>query len=515
MPFDTGSARSRYERLAADRYDFLERARHNSKLTIPTLMPEEGQTKGSRFYQPFQSLGSRAVNNLSSKLLLALMPPSQPFFKLSIDPFVTEELKQAGGDDLVRETVRALSMIERALLTHMEAVSDRIAVSQALKHLLVAGNVLLQDTEDQGLKVFKLDEFVVKRDREGNPVEILIKEEMHYETLPAEIRELLGEREAARGDERADLFTWIVLEDDRFMIHQEVDEILVPDSVGEYVKGQMPFFPLRMVPVDGEDYGRSFVDEYYGDLKSLEGLYKALVTASAAAAKVLFMVNPNGVTQAAAISKANSGDIISGTQDDVSVLQMEKFNDFRVTLDTAQRIEARLAQAFLLTSSIQRDAERVTAEEVRLMAQELEEGLGGVYAMLSMEFQLKYVKVRLKKLEKSNRNWPKLDDKVVQPMVTTGLNALGRGYERDRLLQYVQALTQTIGPEATLELINGREVADRLAISIGIDTDGLIRTAEEIQASAQARQEQAQQSQLIDKLGPKAMEIAAQQQPQG
>lgn len=510
-----GSARARYEKLSSDRQDFLNRARDCAKLTIPTLMPEEGHSKANRFYQPWQSLGSRAVNNLSSKLLLALMPPSQPFFKLSVDAFTVEEMKNQGGEELVLETTRALSMIERAFLQHMEAVTDRIALSEALKHLIVCGNVLLFDTEDKGLRVFKLDEYVIKRDREGNPIEILIKEELHFETLPEDVRQLVGEKPGQRGDEKCDLMTWIVLEDDRFKIHQEVEERAIPDSYGEYLKDQLPFFPLRMVPVDGEDYGRSFVDEYYGDLKSLEGLYEAIIKASAAAAKVVFLVNPNGVTQVSEIAKANSGDIKAGSADDVTVLQVEKFNDFRVTLETAQRIEARLAQAFLLTSSIQRDAERVTAEEVRLMAQELEEGLGGVYSTLSMEFQLKYVKIRLKKLEKSNKGWPKLDDKIVQPMVVTGLNALGRGYDRDRLLTFIQALTQTIGEEATLELIDGREVADRLAISIGIDTDGLIRTPKQIQEAAAARQRQTQQDMVIDKLGPKAMEIAAQQPQEG
>ena len=67
---------------------------------------------------------------------------------------------------------------------------------------------------------------------------------------------------------------------------------------------------------------------------------------------------------------------------------MQKFNDFRVAQESAQKIEERLAAAFLLNSSVQRDAERVTAEEVRFMAQELESTLGGVYSVLSQEFQL-------------------------------------------------------------------------------------------------------------------------------
>ena len=30
--------------------------------------------------------------------------------------------------------------------------------------------------------------------------------------------------------------------------------------------------PLRMIRVDGENYGRSYAEEYLGDLKSLEGI---------------------------------------------------------------------------------------------------------------------------------------------------------------------------------------------------------------------------------------------------
>ena len=45
--------------------------------------------------------------------------------------------------------------------------------------------------------------------------------------------------------------------------------------------------------VDGECYGRGRVEEFIGDLKSLEALSQALVEGSAAAAKVVFTVSPS------------------------------------------------------------------------------------------------------------------------------------------------------------------------------------------------------------------------------
>ena len=123
--------------------------------------------------------------------------------------------------------------------------------------------------------------------------------------------------------------------------------------------------------MDGNDYGRSFVEELYGDLKSLEALTGAIVEGSAASAKLLFMVRPNGTTKARSIADAPNGAIISGAAEDVTTLQAQKFNDFRVAQETMQTITERLAYSFLLNSSVQRQAERVTAEEVRYMAQEL------------------------------------------------------------------------------------------------------------------------------------------------
>lgn len=48
--------------------------------------------------------------------------------------------------------------------------------------------------------------------------------------------------------------------------------------------------------------------------------------------------------------------------------------------------------AFLLNSAVQRQGERVTAEEIRYVAGELEDTLGGVYSILAQELQLPLAK---------------------------------------------------------------------------------------------------------------------------
>ena len=91
---------------------------------------------------------------------------------------------------------------------------------------------------------------------------------------------------------------------------------------------------------------------------------------------------------------------------------MDKFNDFRVAYQAMQGIEERLSQQFMLQSSVQRNGERVTAEEIRYLAGELEDTLSGIYSILSQEFQLPYVNRKIDVLTKAKK-LPKLPDNVL------------------------------------------------------------------------------------------------------
>ena len=86
----------RYSMLEAERYTFLERARDAAVLTLPMLMPPEGHSYSTIYETPYQSVGSRGVNNLASKLILTLLPHNSPFFRLMIDDY---DLAQVAGTD--------------------------------------------------------------------------------------------------------------------------------------------------------------------------------------------------------------------------------------------------------------------------------------------------------------------------------------------------------------------------------------------------------------------------------
>ena len=76
------TAEQLYTKLEGKRDSYLQRGRQAAKLTLPYVLTEEGFGTSSRLNTPFQGIGARGVNNLASKLLLALLPPNSPFFRL-------------------------------------------------------------------------------------------------------------------------------------------------------------------------------------------------------------------------------------------------------------------------------------------------------------------------------------------------------------------------------------------------------------------------------------------------
>jgi len=498
------SAAGRYQQLETAREPFLTRARDAAKLTIPTLVPPQGAGPHTKYHTPYQSLGADGVNNLSAKLLLALLPPNSPFFRFVIDDFTLMKLTQTEGARA--EVEKALNKIERSVMTEIEATAIRTPSFEVIKQLLVAGNALAYLPPAGGLRVFRLDRFVVHRDPMGNVLEIITKEDISPDVLPAILRK---EGDDKSPEKTKALYTRVIRGAKEWSVYQEVDGQEVPGSKGTYPLDKSPWLPLRWIRIDGESYGRGRVEEYIGDLRSLEALNQAIVEGSAAAAKVLFLVNPNGTTKLRTITDSENGAVRAGNAEDVSVLQVQKFNDFRVALDTIAKIENRIARAFLMTAAVQRDAERVTAEEIRIMAGELETGLGGVYSILSQEFQLPLVNRLLHQMERQQR-LPTLPKGVVKPTITTGMEALGRGHDKSKLRGLLEAIAP-LGPEVIAQYLNVGDYIARVGVSEGIDMGGLIRSEEEIQAQRAAAQEQAMMQMMMEKLGPKGMDIVRDQ----
>lgn len=488
MTNSTAPLASRYTTLSPNRDPFLRRARSCAMLTIPALMPADGHTGSSDLPTPFQSLGSRGLSNLASKLLLTLLPQDAPLAKLVVD---WKKMPDLEADPLMRgEVEEALVVIEHAIRSEVEVSALRVPALEGIKQLLVSGNVLLFLPPEGGMRVFRLDRYCVKRDPMGKVIEIVVKESIHPVALSDVVKHACGVKPDADSQYKdVDVYTRVMRTPAGWDVSQEINGFVVPDSVGTYATDATPWLALRFTAVDNEDYGRGFIEEHFGDLKSLEALTQAIVEGSAAAAKVLFLVNPNGTTNRKTIAEAANGAVKAGNAADVTVLRMDKFNDFRVALETINGITERLAFAFMLQSAAQRNGERVTAEEIKYVAGELEQGLGGIYSILAQEFQLPLVRRIMLQLQK-RKVIPVLPAGVITPTIVTGLAAMGRNNELRRLDEAVGRCVQVLGPEVAFQHINPELYIQQVGIGTGSKLKDILFTAEERAANAQQAQQQ-------------------------
>lgn len=508
--------KAEYGRLQTIRDPYLQRARECAKYTLPALVPPSGATGASRLRVTYSSFGARCVNSLSNKLLLALLPPRHSFFRLSITKAYLEKL---GGGKVKAEADKALASIESEVLEEINSTPTRTPTGEALKHLIVAGNVLLYVQPEGGLKVFPLSQYVVVRDKAGNVLTIIVEEKTSLPALPPELRLVVESKLKARKghgrslDEDLCIYTIITRDrsftemglpgdvtDGRWHVRQEVEGVELAESRGTYPADTCAWLPLRWAPDSTGPYGRGMVEDYLGHLVSLESLTASLVKATAISAKVVFLRKPNGTTKATKLTQAETGAVIDGQEGDITVVQAEKRSDLQTARETINDLKEELAYAFALNQAIQRNAERVTAEEIRFMAQELDSTLGGVYSTLSMELQLPFLRRLLLQMQRAGR-LPSLPRGTVRPVITTGLDALGRGADLDNLRAFVKDVVDLGGPEALDSELNFSDLLSRLATARGIQQEGLVKSPEEREAALAAKQQQA----LIAQLGPNAV----------
>jgi hypothetical protein len=507
------TAKARYDYLSGYRSQFLTTAITCSRLTLPYLIKDEGEdSKASNevFTTPWQSVGAKGVVTLSAKLMLALFPVQTSFFKFQLNDLA---LGQQLSNQELSEIDLSFAKMERQVMEEINASNDRVLITQALKHLVVCGNGLIF-MAPKGLKFYPLNRYVVDRDGSQAVTEIVTREKVNR----SEINDLLqknggkgrtptslpdpnrpGEDGGSADElEEVDVYTHVYKRDGRWFWHQEAEDIILPGTKGNSPDKSNPWLVLRFNAADGELYGRGRVEEFLGDLRSLEALMQALVEGSALAAQVKFLLDPSTGLSPKFVEDSPNGAILPGKKDSLVPVQVGKSMDFNTAKEVAATLERRISEAFLVMNV--RQSERTTAEEVKMTQMELEMQLGGLFSVLTVELLLPYLNRKLSTMQRQ-QELPKIPDKLVKPTIVAGLNAIGRGQDREALRALGADMNQMYGPEIAQRLIDPSEYVKRLCASYGIDTINLLNTKQQLQQQKQQEIQQQKEMSLVNQTG--------------
>lgn len=487
---EEGSIKELFNKLDADRTTVLDRGRNCSALTIPSILPKTGHSEETQLQTPYQALGARLVNNLAAKLLLSLLPPNTPFFRLLVEEEAREILSTQAGTksqetgSALTELDQQLSIVEQEILKQIEREALRVPTFEAIKSLIVTGNSLCYKTEES-LDVFKLTDYVVQRDYSGNPIEIITKMVVLKATLDQEILEQLQQSQEVDESQDIEVYTRATLRNGEWIEYQQIEAIFIEGSEQRFKPDKLPYMPLRWSAINGENYGRGLVEQYLGDFRTLEGLYQLLIEHSAVAGRTIFGKRPGSILDIKELNEAENGQCIYGDlESDITVLRVEKGNDLQAPMQLVQDLTRRLEQAFLVASSAVRDSERTTALEIRYLASDLEQALGGLYSVLALEFQRPLATILLSKIDLGSSG-------LVNPVIVTGLEALGRNNELDKLRQLNAFIMELGTPEILLQRLNIDNYISMVGSALGINTTTLIKSNQQIQQEQEQSQAQA------------------------
>ena len=452
------SIAERYGQLESDKSATSDRAEQCAELTLPYAFVEENSTSQSNLNRGYtQGFGAQLVNHLVGKLALTILPPSQPFYRFSPTQEAMDAVAQ-GDPNKKFEIEKILATKEEGVLRGINKSNFRSSLYPALRLAVITGNCIIEKL-DEGYKVINLRDYVIKRDFKGKVVEFIIREKLDNETVPEEFK--AGIKEEDEGD--IELFTSVTLEDGSYVMRQE----MLGEMVGTeqtFKKFSEKFIDVGWNKIDGEDYRRSFVEDHLGTLIALEKLTTAVFEGIAESLKIVKLVNPNGQTAYEDYIEADHGDAIIGQEGDVTEITSGKTQDLMVAKQLIDEMKQELAKAFLVTGAAIRHSERTTAEEVSLVAAEVEASLGGIYTAISDDIQRPIVEQQMKALKVEGG-----DD--VDVIITTGVQALGRNVEMSKIRNVMQELAMfgnIVGPEEIQRSVNADAVIAAIIANSGV-----------------------------------------------
>lgn len=472
---DEYKLKHQYSKLDNERESINSRNEQYAGWTLPSLFPTTEEDEQAEVQYDYQSLGAQLVNSLANKVVKTLFHPARPFFKLDLSAKQREEQLSAKGTEAQLD--KELASVERKGLKTFNKTNSLTEYVKAAKLAIVTGEALIQSDSNNNKIIHSQRNYVVERDRVGGLVRCIIRERKRVSSLPRRLKRIaIAELVNPTPDEYVDIFTGIVRDGTKYYVWQEIEDFMVGHyKAGVYSIETLEFKFMIWDWMKGRNYGIGLVEHNAGDFNALSRIARAIDDYTVIATDLKILVNPTGSTDIKAINESASGAAVAGVEDDISILKYEVAQVAEFLQWRYEKLERTLGAQFLMTSAVTRDAERVTAEEIRRNAMDLENAHGGIYSRWALQIQRPEAQAILRAL----------DDRLAKIDVTilTGLDSLSRATELDNMRAFLADLASLAEvPESVLIRMRIEDVMAIMGAGHSVDYDKFMRTPDEVKA---------------------------------
>lgn len=482
------SARAEFTKLDGMRASFMTRLEKYSMYTLPRLLVPRGVDElNTELVHDYQAVGAQATNHIANRLMLTMFAPSRPFIRLTLSAQDLAQLGQMSQEDIEA----ALAEGEQQAVRQLDNETGfRAQLYEAVLNLVVLGNVCVRLPKKDAPVVYNIRDYVVRRNTKGEVVQAVVQECTTFDELDEEVQAayVAQTRVPQHPEKKITVYHRLEREGDKLIETTWVEDVCLTDSkfTGSYPLDDCPWHFLTWNLKNRAHYGTGLVEDYAGDFAALSALSKAQIEAAILASQFRWLANPNGQTRVEEFEQAENGAVLAGAEGDLTLVTNSKSGDIRIIKEIGEDYIRRIGQGFLLGSAMTRDAERVTAEEIRQQAVELETGLGGVYTRLAGTLQRGVARWLL------TRSGFEVAKTKIKVQIVTGLDALSRNGDLAALRQAMNDLTllEAIGQTQVGKELNLRAIATAILIGNGLSTKKYLATPEQQQAAKAAEAEQ-------------------------
>lgn len=478
-------SKSMFEQLVRKRTNWEDTWELCARNTIPHIfLDDETRMSGidPEDLMIGESVGAECLNNFVSQISRLAFPEDGAFYRAKAKEENTpnlDKLSSTAQEEIFRKfEERGMYQLKVRKLSRYKF--------QLMLQLLGLGNVTWHlPKERQDMQVFDLNDVAVRRTPKGDVADIIIRDKTDFQFLSKSTREYLKQNKKNYKDtDCVHMYTHVYLnKHNKYSICYSVDDIELPTDENFYSAMDKEYHASAINLVRGSHYGTGIVGQYLPIIHKVNVYADSNTDVAVSGSLVNWGVDPAANLRPNDWANREQGQAFALKQNQVFPLVSQVGQHLQLAQSAKAELVATLHRVFLMFTAIQRDAERVTAEEIRLVANKLEETHSGLYTLIAESLQrpLALNAIAL------------VDDEELAPYkneidvsLVTAIETMSRSAELNSILSALNdtSIFNNVPPQV-VEQLKVNDITKRIFINHNLPIGNFVKSDEEVQQERQ------------------------------